>query len=209
LTVRARPPESDYVRALKILLKAYAYDGCKPYYFTWKLVKAPSGKVRGRNVGARVTPPPNPPQSRSDANPGENVTAVTFRCFVPPSRRDTDGLTPCWGKVVYQVSVRDSSRPKAKTGSAKLEFYWAPDCISPELRKEAKREREQIANELYKELAEHYGLSWILERVIEYVAAPELAPALFVVDLTAIGGTATKQWQRAEQLEGLLSQPNC
>ena len=103
--------------------------------------------------------------------------------------------------------MKDSSKPL--TGSADVHLYWAPECLSKATRAADLKERGQLEQQFYRELVADKITGFPLDKVIEYVTAGEFAPALFVKDVTDLSVKAAKAWQRAEQLDDFLSEPNC
>jgi hypothetical protein len=113
-------------------------------------------------------------------------------------------LLPCGIPFSYTVKVIDSGSPQ-KTGQGTVNLRWEPTCLSAEMRAELKRKRTEIERELWKDLGGTVSLS----KVIEWVQAPELAPAFFVKDVTEIGTAGAKAWAEAGQIDDELTEPNC
>jgi hypothetical protein len=104
------------------------------------------------------------------------------------------------------VGVTDAT---GKKGWAYLRLQWAPECITDEQRKELRKERTGLERELWRELLKTKGTSWLLERVVEFVGAPELATPLFYKDLAEVGEAAGKTFQKAVEIDEMLSEPSC
>jgi len=132
-------------------------------------------------------------------------------CKLPRARRRRLGrsLQECGIPLSYSVDVRDSSRPKPKTGHAEISLRWEPTCLSAQGRKELKQKRSEIERELWAELRNTVGGAFSLEKVIEYVEAPELAPALFLKDVAEVGAAGVKAFEEAGRIDDQLTEPNC
>ncbi|MGZ4304158.1 MAG: hypothetical protein ACXVSL_04730 [Solirubrobacteraceae bacterium] len=201
----------DFFRAFKVTLKATASGGCRPYHFKWTRVNQPTPKI----PGVKVTVDPKTVTTKPD--PAVSLLPVDLTCTVTHKVKDQYGIsdksrfmTPCWGPVTYRVDVKDTPKSGSpKKGADVVFLHWAPECLPDDLRKEYKQERTNLEHELYKELVKKYGESFTIEKLVEYVGAGEFAPAFFLKDLAEISIEASKAFQRAAELDEILTEPPC
>lgn len=201
LQVKVGGAYRDHFSTFRLRLSAYAGGGCKPYYFTWTRGKIPKPKVLGVAVNAQ---PAGAGPIRAQAS---SALQITMTCRLP--RRQRRSLPDCGFPLTYRVDVRDSSVPKPKTGQAEIGLRWLPACLSAQARKELKQKRSEIERELWTELRNTVGGAFSLEKVIEYLEAPELAPALFLKDAAEVGAAGVKAFEEAGRIDDQLSEPNC
>jgi hypothetical protein len=115
----------------------------------------------------------------------------------------------CGIPLTYTVDVRDSSRPKPKTGQGEIGLRWEPVCLPADTRTELKQKRRELERELWAELVKTFGGAFSLEKVIEWVEAPELAPAFFLKDVSEVGAAGVKAFEEAGRIDDQLTEPSC
>lgn len=209
LSVRVGSGHRDHFETFTLKLSAYAGGGCKPYHFTW--IRGPIPKPHVPGVAVTVKPKSAGPIIAQ----GSSALRIRLTCSISAAlkrslgiAKDNRFLSPCGIPFSYTVKVTDSGSPQKK-GQDTVNLRWEPACLPAEMRGELKRERGEVERELWGELANTYGGAFSLDNVIEYVEAPELAPALFVKDVAEIGGAAAKAWAKAGQIDDELTEPNC
>lgn len=199
--------------SFKLKLSADAGGGCPKYHFTWRLVDSPARDRVSVKRGVKVTVLPESagPQTRQSTATQE----IKLTCSIPRALRRrlsisprNPTLTPCRGSVRYTVDVTDSG-PGPKTGSATINLYWDPKCISSDIRRALERKRHQIADEIHQDLLTK-GFKAIGTRGIEgLLEAETLGPYLLAHELAEAVLDYAKLQQEYDRLTNELSEPNC
>ncbi len=199
--------------SFKLKLSADAGGGCPKYHFRWRLVASPARDRISVKRGVKVTVSPESagPQTRQSTATQE----IKLTCSVPRALRQrlsisprNPTLTPCRGSVRYRVDVTDSG-PGPKTGSATVNLYWDPKCISSDIRRALEQKRDQIAEEIHQDLLTK-GFKAIGTKGIETLLAAEtLGPYLLAHELAEDVLDYAKLQQEYDRLTNDLSEPNC
>lgn len=194
-----------HFETFRLRLNAYASGGCPDYYFTWTRGKIPRSNAPDVAVNAQ------PRRAGTIRAPASSALQITMTCRLPKAgrRRLTRSLQDCGFPLTYRVDVKDSSVPKPKTRQAEIGLRWEPACLSATDRKKLKEQRAGLERELWADLRNTVGGAFSLEKVIEYLEAPELAPALFLKDVAEVGAAGVKAFEQAGRIDDQLSEPNC
>ncbi len=130
-----------------------------------------------------------------DYNYSELRDGVRKGAVVLPGEEGWDEARSCWNAAAAPVLVRRRI----------LDI----DAVVPTRKSGHQEQRAGLERELWADLRNTVGGAFSLEKVIEYLEAPELAPALFLKDVAEVGAAGVKAFEEAGRIDDQLSEPNC